>query len=154
MLVGGKLADAYGRRLLFVIGMAVFTLASLWCGLAGSGGELIAARIAQGVGAALMNPATLSIIAATFPPRQRGTAIGIWAGVSALALAIGPLAGGLLTEHLRWNWIFFVNVPVGVVGIAAALPADRRVARRDARSASTSRGSRPRRSASSRSPTG
>ena len=67
-----------------------------------------------------MNPATLSIIAATFPPRQRGTAIGIWAGVSALALAIGPLVGGLITEHLHWSWIFFVNVPVGVVGIAAS----------------------------------
>ena len=120
MLVGGKLGDAYGRRLLFVIGMAVFTLASLWCGLAGSGSELIAARVVQGLGAALMSPATLSIITATFPPRQRGTAIGIWAGVSALALAIGPLAGGLLTEHLSWNWIFFVNVPVGIVGIGAS----------------------------------
>jgi EmrB/QacA subfamily drug resistance transporter len=120
MLVGGKLGDAYGRRRLFVIGMAVFTLASLWCGLADSGSELIAARVVQGAGAALMNPATLSIIAATFPPRQRGTAIGIWAGVSALALAIGPLTGGLLTEHLSWNWIFFVNVPVGILGIAAS----------------------------------
>jgi EmrB/QacA subfamily drug resistance transporter len=103
-----------------VIGMAVFTLASLWCGLADSGSELILARVVQGAGAALMNPATLSIIAATFPPRQRGTAIGIWAGVSALALAIGPLTGGLLTEHLSWNWIFFVNVPVGILGIAAS----------------------------------
>jgi EmrB/QacA subfamily drug resistance transporter len=120
MLVGGKLADAYGRRLLFVIGIAVFTLASLACGLATSGDMLIAARIAQGAGAAMMNPATLSIIAATFPPRQRGTAIGIWAGVSALALAIGPLVGGLLTDHASWHWIFFVNVPVGILGIAAS----------------------------------
>jgi EmrB/QacA subfamily drug resistance transporter len=120
MLIGGKLADAYGRRLVFVGGIAVFTLASLACGLASSGDALIAARIAQGVGAALMNPATLSIIAVTFPPRQRGTAIGIWAGVSALALAIGPLVGGLLTEHASWNWIFFVNVPVGAVGILAS----------------------------------
>ena len=120
MLIGGKLGDAYGRRLLFVIGMAVFTAASLWCGLAGSGEELIVARVVQGLGAALMSPATLSIITATFPPRQRGTAIGIWAGVSALALAIGPLTGGLLTEHLSWNWIFFVNVPVGILGIAAS----------------------------------
>ena len=68
----------------------------------------------------MMSPATLSIIAATFPPRQRGTAIGIWAGVSALALAIGPLIGGLLTEHASWNWIFFVNVPVGIVAIVAS----------------------------------
>jgi EmrB/QacA subfamily drug resistance transporter len=120
MLVGGKLADAYGRRRLFVIGIVVFTVASLACGLADTGGQLIAARVVQGAGGALMNPATLSIIAAAFPVRQRGTAIGIWAGVSALALAIGPLVGGLLTEHLSWNWIFFVNVPVGVVGIAAS----------------------------------
>ena len=121
MLIGGKLADAYGRRLIFVIGIAIFTAASLWCGLADSSDELIAARVLQGAGAALMNPATLSIIAATFPPRQRGMAIGIWAGVSALALAIGPLVGGLLTEHADWSWIFFVNVPVGVVAIAASL---------------------------------
>jgi EmrB/QacA subfamily drug resistance transporter len=120
MLIGGKLADAYGRRLIFVLGILLFTGASLWCGLSDSGDMLIAARIVQGVGAALMNPATLSIIAATFPPRQRGMAIGIWAGVSALALAIGPLVGGLLTEHLSWHWIFFVNIPVGVVAIAAS----------------------------------
>jgi EmrB/QacA subfamily drug resistance transporter len=120
MLIGGKVADAYGRRRIFVIGIAVFSVASLWCGLAGSGNELIAARVLQGAGAALMNPATLSIIAATFPPRERGTAIGIWAGVSALALAIGPLTGGLITEHLDWSWIFFVNVPIGVVAIAAS----------------------------------
>jgi EmrB/QacA subfamily drug resistance transporter len=120
MLIGGKLADAYGRRLIFVIGIVVFTGASLWCGLADSGNMLIAARVVQGAGAALMNPATLSIIAATFPPRERGMAIGIWAGVSALALAIGPLVGGLLTEHLSWHWIFFVNVPVGLIAIAAS----------------------------------
>jgi EmrB/QacA subfamily drug resistance transporter len=120
MLVGGKLADAYGRRLIFVLGIVVFTAASLGCGLATSGEMLIAARVVQGAGAAMMSPATLSIIAATFPPRQRGTAIGIWAGVSALALAIGPLVGGLLTEHASWNWIFFVNVPVGILGIFAS----------------------------------
>ena len=121
MLVGGKVADAYGRRLVFIIGIVVFTLASLLCGLAGSSEMLIGARILQGAGAALMNPATLSIIAATFPPRERGTAIGIWAGTSALALAIGPLVGGLITEHINWSWIFFVNVPVGALGIIASL---------------------------------
>jgi EmrB/QacA subfamily drug resistance transporter len=120
MLTGGKLADLLGRRLVFVVGLAVFTLASLACGLAGSATVLIAARVVQGVGAALMNPSTLSIITVTFPPRQRGTAIGIWAGVSALALAIGPLAGGLITEHINWNWIFFINVPIGAIAIAAA----------------------------------
>jgi EmrB/QacA subfamily drug resistance transporter len=120
MLIGGKLADLLGRRLIFVAGLAIFTLASLACGLAESGDVLIGARIVQGVGAALMNPATLSIIAATFPSHQRGTAIGIWAGVSALALAIGPMVGGLITQHIDWSWIFFVNVPVGILGIAAS----------------------------------
>ena len=120
MLTGGKLADLLGRRLIFVVGLAIFTLSSLGCGLAGSASVLIAARVVQGIGAALMNPSTLSIITVTFPPRQRGTAIGIWAGVSALALAIGPLVGGVITEHINWNWIFFINVPVGVLGILAA----------------------------------
>jgi EmrB/QacA subfamily drug resistance transporter len=117
MLTGGKLADYLGRRLVFMLGLAVFTGSSLACGLAPSGGFLIGARVVQGLGGALMNPATLSIITATFPPRERGKAIGIWAGVSAMALAIGPLVGGLLTEHANWNWIFFVNVPLGVAGL-------------------------------------
>jgi EmrB/QacA subfamily drug resistance transporter len=120
MITGGKLADVYGRRRIFVIGLAIFTLSSLACGLAPSAGFLIGARAVQGVGAALMNPATLSIVTATFPPKQRGQAIGIWAGVSALALAIGPLAGGLITEKLNWNWIFFVNVPIGVLAIVVS----------------------------------
>jgi EmrB/QacA subfamily drug resistance transporter len=120
MLTGGKLADLLGRRAMFVAGLAVFTCASLACGLSGSADLLIGARVVQGLGAALMNPSTLSIITVTFPPRQRGTAIGIWAGVSALALAIGPLVGGLITERVNWNWIFFINVPIGVVAIAAA----------------------------------
>src|SRR5437762_12243746 len=120
MLTGGKLADLLGRRLIFVVGLAIFTLSSLGCGLAGSASVLIGARGVQGFGAGLMNPATLSIITVTFPPRQRGTAIGIWAGVSALALAIGPLVGGLITEHVNWSWIFFINVPIGVIAIVAA----------------------------------
>src|SRR6478752_3031221 len=120
MLTGGKLADFVGRRLVFMIGLAVFTGASLACGLAPNGGFLIGARIVQGLGGAMMNPATLSIITATFAPRERGRAIGIWAGVSAMALAIGPLVGGLLTEHVNWNWIFFINVPVGIAGLLLA----------------------------------
>src|SRR5437868_3629988 len=119
MLTGGKLADLLGRRLIFTLGLAVFTGASLACGLAPNGGFLIGARVVQGLGGALMNPATLSIITATFPPRERGRAIGIWAGVSAMALAIGPLVGGLLTEHVNWNWIFFINVPIGILGLLA-----------------------------------
>jgi EmrB/QacA subfamily drug resistance transporter len=120
MLTGGKLADLFGRRLLFVIGLVIFTGSSLACGLAPSAGFLIGARVVQGLGAAIMNPATLGIITATFPPRQRGTAIGIWAGTSAMALAIGPLVGGVLTEKVNWSWIFFINVPVGIVAVATA----------------------------------
>ncbi len=120
MLTGGKLADLLGRRLIFIVGLAIFTASSLACGLATSASILIGARVVQGVGSALMNPATLSIITATFPPRQRGTAIGIWVGVSAMALAIGPLVGGILTEQINWSWIFFINVPVGILGIIVA----------------------------------
>jgi EmrB/QacA subfamily drug resistance transporter len=120
MLSGGKLADRYGRRRIFIAGLVVFTLSSLACGLAPDGGMLIAARAVQGVGAAMMNPATLSILTATFPPRQRGTAMGIWVGVSAVALALGPITGGLLAEHAHWSWIFFINVPIGVFAIVAA----------------------------------
>src|SRR5918999_115267 len=120
MLTGGKLADFLGRRRVFIAGLAVFTAASLACGLATSGEMLIAGRTVQGIGAALMMPATLSIISATFPVQERGLAIGIWAGVSSMALAIGPLVGGLLTEHIHWGWIFFINVPIGVLAILAA----------------------------------
>src|SRR5205807_4515314 len=96
------------------------TASSLACGLARGPEVLIAERTVQGVGVALLNPTTLSIITATFPPRQRGMAIGIWAGISAMALAIGPLVGGILTEKINWSWIFFINVPIGVLGVAAA----------------------------------
>ena len=120
MLTGGKLADMFGRRRIFLVGLAVFTFSSLLCGLAANVELLIAARVLQGVGSAFMMPATLSIITATFPPRERGAALGIWAGVSAMALAIGPLVGGLITEHVGWNWIFYINVPVGLVGLVAA----------------------------------
>jgi EmrB/QacA subfamily drug resistance transporter len=116
MLSGGKLADFLGRRRIFMTGLAIFTLSSLACGLANSDVTLITARTVQGVGAALMMPATLSIITATFAVSERGAAIGIWAGVSAMALAIGPLLGGVITEHLSWNWIFYINVPIGTVG--------------------------------------
>ena len=120
MLTGGKLADLFGRRFIFIVGLAIFTGASLACGLAPDANFLIGARVVQGVGSAMMNPATLSIITATFPPRQRGMAIGVWAGVSALALAIGPLVGGVITQQVNWNWIFFINVPVGILAIVVA----------------------------------
>ncbi|MFL6016486.1 MAG: MFS transporter, partial [Gaiellaceae bacterium] len=120
LLSGGKLADMLGRRRIFIIGLVIFTASSFFCGFASSASVLIGARVVQGVGAALMNPATLSIITATFPPRQRGTAIGIWAGVSAMALAFGPLVGGAITEHINWSWVFYINVPIGIVAIVAA----------------------------------
>ena len=120
LLTGGKLADLFGRRFIFIVGLVIFTASSLACGLATGSAMLITARTIQGIGAAMMNPATLSIITATFAPRQRGMAIGIWAGVSAMALAIGPLVGGILTEQINWSWIFFINVPIGVIGILAA----------------------------------
>jgi EmrB/QacA subfamily drug resistance transporter len=121
LLTGGKLGDLYGRRLIFTIGLVIFTASSLACGLSSSAAELIGARAVQGVGSALMMPATLSIITATFAARERGMAIGIWAGVSAMALAIGPLLGGVITENISWNWIFFVNVPIGILGVIAAI---------------------------------
>jgi EmrB/QacA subfamily drug resistance transporter len=120
LITGGKLGDLYGRRRIFIVGIAIFTLSSLACGLAPNASFLIGARAVQGVGAALMNPASLSIITATFPPRERGQAIGIWAGVSAMALAIGPLVGGLIVDNINWNWIFFINVPVGAAGIVVS----------------------------------
>jgi EmrB/QacA subfamily drug resistance transporter len=121
LLTGGKLADVFGRRLAFLGGLAVFSASSLACALAPNAQFLVGSRIVQGVGAALMNPASLSIIATTFPPRERGAAIGIWAGISATALAIGPFLGGLLTEHVGWSAIFYVNVPIGAFAIVAGM---------------------------------
>jgi EmrB/QacA subfamily drug resistance transporter len=122
LLVGGRLADVFGRRRLFLAGLAVFTLSSLAAGLAGSGGTLIATRAIQGIGAALLMPATLAIIVAAFDDiRERNMAIGIWAAVGALALATGPALGGLISQHFRWGWIFLINVPVGLITFAIAL---------------------------------
>ena len=118
LLTGGKLSDALGSRRIFLAGLAVFTTASLAAGLAPTGLLVITARVVQGAGAALLMPATLSIISTIFPARQRGMAIGIWAGVSAGGLAIGPLLGAALTESFGWRSIFLVNVPLGVLGLA------------------------------------
>jgi EmrB/QacA subfamily drug resistance transporter len=122
LLAGGRLADLYGRRRLFLTGLSVFTLASLAAGLAGSGGVLIGARLLQGLGAALVVPATLAIIVATFDDiAERARAIGVWTAIGALALAFGPLIGGFISQHLHWGWIFFINVPIGVVTFALAV---------------------------------
>jgi EmrB/QacA subfamily drug resistance transporter len=117
MLTGGALGDLYGRKRFFMGGLVVFTLGSLLCGLSGSTSELVAFRAIQGLGAALLLPGSLSIITATFSGRERGAAIGIWAAMSGLAVAIGPVIGGYLVEHVSWQSIFYVNVPVGVIGL-------------------------------------
>ena len=124
LLLGGRLADMFGRRRMFMIGLTVFTTASLAAGLAGTGGELIGARLVQGLGAALLVPTTLAIIMATFDnPRERTSAIGAWTAIGAMALAFGPLIGGYISQHFRWGWIFFINVPIGVITAAIAIPA-------------------------------
>src|SRR6201994_1136745 len=121
---GGRLADHYGRRRIFLIGLTIFTASSLASGLAGDAAVLIASRAVQGLGAALMVPTTLAIILATFnDARERNIAVGIWNAIAALALAVGPLIAGLLSQHLHWGWIFFINVPVGVITAIIALPA-------------------------------
>jgi EmrB/QacA subfamily drug resistance transporter len=118
------LADHYGRRRIFLAGLGIFTAASLASGLAGDAAVLIASRAVQGLGAALMVPTTLAIILATFDDaRERNIAVGIWNAIAALALAIGPLIAGLISQHLHWGWIFFINVPVGVITAIIALPA-------------------------------
>jgi EmrB/QacA subfamily drug resistance transporter len=122
LLAGGRLADVYGRRRLFLTGLSVFTVASLAAGLAGSGGVLIGARLVQGLGAALVVPTTLAIIVATFDNvRERATAIGVWTAIGAMALAFGPLIGGFISQHLHWGWIFFINVPIGVITAGMAV---------------------------------
>ncbi|HEY5151836.1 MAG TPA: MFS transporter, partial [Mycobacterium sp.] len=126
LLAGGRLADVWGRERLFMIGLSIFTLASLAAGLAGSVEVLVASRAVQGLGAALVTPTTLAIISATFiNTRQRAAAVGIWSAVGALALAVGPLIGGLLSEYASWGWIFFINVPVGLATLALAASAIR-----------------------------
>ena len=121
LLVTGRLGDKYGPKNIYLIGLAIFTGASLWCGLSGSIGMLIAARAAQGIGAALMTPQTMAVITRTFAPDKRGAAMGLWGGVAGLATLVGPILGGVLVDNLGWEWIFFVNVPVGIIAFGLAV---------------------------------
>ncbi len=121
LATGGRLGDVFGRRRMFLIGVVIFTLSSATAGLAVSSTDLVISRVVQGVGAALMMPATLSIVTDAFPPSERGKAMGTWAGISALALAVGPVLGGFLTEHVSWRAIFYLNIPVAIGAVTAAL---------------------------------
>jgi len=118
LLVGGSLGDRLGRRRVYAIGIALFALASLACGLAPDVHLLIAARALQGVGAALLVPGSLALIAASFPEKERGRAIGTWSGASAMTTAFGPPLGGWLIDHLSWRWAFFLNLPLALAVLA------------------------------------
>jgi EmrB/QacA subfamily drug resistance transporter len=120
LLVTGRLGDRLGPKRVYLAGLVVFTLASLGCGLSGTVELLIAARAVQGLGAALMTPQTMAVITRVFPPTQRGAAMGLWGSVAGVATLVGPLLGGLLVDSLGWQWVFFVNVPVGIVAFLAA----------------------------------
>ena len=121
LLTGGILGDRYGRKLMFLSGLVVFTIFSFMCGISSSASQLVAFRALQGVGGALLIPGTLSIITVTFPPHERAKALGIWAGVSGIALALGPTLGGYMVEHLGWESVFFLNVPIGIAAFVVAM---------------------------------
>lgn len=121
LLVGGALGDLYGRKRLFAIGIVVFSLASMLCGLAPSLGVLIVARVAQGIGGALLVPGSLAILTATYPAARRGQAIGTWAAFSSLTAALGPLLGGYLVVAASWRWVFFINVPLSALTLVMLL---------------------------------
>jgi EmrB/QacA subfamily drug resistance transporter len=112
ILVGGSLGDIFGRRRMFVVGVAIFALASVGCGVALNINQLIAARSLQGVGAALLVPGSLALISVSFGEKSRGQAIGIWSGFTAITTAVGPVLGGWLVEHASWRWVFFINIPI------------------------------------------
>jgi EmrB/QacA subfamily drug resistance transporter len=121
LLVAGRLGDRFGPKNLYLIGLLVFTVASMWCGLSGSAAMLITARVVQGVGAGVLTPQTLSTITRIFPAQRRGVAVSVWGATAGVAGLVGPLAGGALVDGLGWEWIFFVNIPIGIVGLALAV---------------------------------
>ncbi len=121
LLTAGSLADLFGRRLLFTIGLALFTLGSLSCGLAGSSEWLVLSRAGQGIGGAIMFSTSLALLAQAFQGRERGVAFGVWGSITGAAVAVGPVVGGVLTSGLSWKWIFYVNVPIGAFAIAVTI---------------------------------
>src|SRR5205809_2012867 len=118
---GGSLGDLYGRRRIFTIGVALFAAASVWCGFAPDIRHLIVARGFQGIGGALLVPGSLALISASFPPKERGRAIGAWSGFTAITAAFGPALGGWIVEFVSWRWVFFINLPIAIVVIALSL---------------------------------
>ncbi|BCB84480.1 hypothetical protein Psuf_017930 [Phytohabitans suffuscus] len=120
LITAGRLGDLYGPKQLFIIGLVVFTLASAACGFATNPTQLVAARVVQGVGGALLTPQTLSVITVIFPREKRGAAFGVWGAVAGVATVTGPTLGGYLVTDWGWEWIFFVNVPVGIVTVVLA----------------------------------
>src|SRR3989475_5466197 len=121
LITAGRLGDRFGQRNIFVIGLALFTVASAACGLAQDPNQLIVARITQGVGGALLTPQTLAILTQIFPAERRGAAFGVWGAVAGVATITGPILGGALVTWVDWRWIFYVNLPVGVVTLMLAL---------------------------------
>src|SRR5258707_7841688 len=121
ILAGGSLGDMFGRRLMFLSGVAIFAVASAGCGIASNIHQLILARSIQGVGAALLVPGSLAIISTSFDEKSRGQAIGTWSGFTAITTAIGPVLGGWLVQHASWRWVFFINLPLAAVVIAISL---------------------------------
>ncbi|NYG06731.1 EmrB/QacA subfamily drug resistance transporter [Phycicoccus badiiscoriae] len=120
LLITGRLGDRIGPKYVYLSGLALFTVASLWCGFTGSIEMLIVARIVQGLGASLMTPQTMAVITRTFPAASRGQAMSLWGATAGVAILVGPLVGGLLVDGPGWQWIFFINVPVGIVAFALA----------------------------------
>lgn len=120
LLITGRLGDRFGPKRIYLVGLVVFTLASLACGLSGSITALVVARVVQGLGAAMMTPQTMSVITRTFPVDRRGSAMALWGATAGVAFLVGPLLGGVLLDSVGWEWIFFINVPVGIAGLVAA----------------------------------
>lgn len=120
LLITGRLGDKYGPKRVYMVGLVVFTASSLWCGLTDSVEMLIVARVVQGLGAAAMTPQTMAVITRIFPPDRRGAAMGMWGAVAGIATLVGPILGGLLVDGFGWEWIFFINVPVGLVALVMA----------------------------------